>query len=108
MDTVTGHPPSHEPEWPERTMEPQQAPADEPHGHPTAKLEPAEPLRLDSDRDLSRIGFWSLGLGGMGVLIAITFMLAGGILPGTLVMGVALICAFVGALVLALVAHHQG
>jgi hypothetical protein len=102
----TSRPP--EPQLDAPPSQPEVQPEGAPQGHPTAKLEPAEPMRLDSDRDLSRIGFWSLGLGGIGVAVAITFLLAGGILPGALVIGLALLCALFGALILGLVAHHQG
>jgi hypothetical protein len=73
-----------------------------------AELQPAANLRLDNDHDLSRVGFWSLALGGLGFAVGVTFLLAGGILPGALVAAVGLICALTGALTLALVAHHQG
>jgi|GEM_PF-3886498 len=63
---------------------------------------------LDNDRDLSRVGFWFLSMGGLGVVIGFAFLLAGGILPGAFVAAIALLCAFVGALALGLVAHHQG
>jgi hypothetical protein len=107
MDTLSGHGEEHgdtelqRPELPPSAAEPR-------HGHPTAHLEPAEPLRLGSDRDLSRMGMWSLALGGVGFLVGITFLLAGGILPGALVVAVAMLVAGVGALSLLLVAHHQG
>jgi hypothetical protein len=83
-------------------------PASEAYGYPTSKLEAASPLRLDSDRDLSRVGFGALGLSGVMVVCGILFLLAGGILPGALVVGVGLVCALIGAVFLALVAHHQG
>lgn len=71
-------------------------------------FEPAPELRLDSDHDLSRIGFWSLSLGGLGIFVGITFFMAGGILPGTLVAVLALPCTLFGAFALAVVAHHAG
>jgi hypothetical protein len=67
-----------------------------------------ENIRLDNDRDLSRMGFWALSLGGLGVAVSITFLMIGGILPGALVGVVSLLIALGGALALMLVAHHQG
>lgn len=81
---------------------------DVPHDVSSSNFEPAPELHLDSDHDLSRIGFWSLSLGGLGVFIGITFFMAGGILPGTLVAALALPCTLFGAFALAVVAHHAG
>lgn len=108
VDTMIGQPYGQEHERDETSREPQREGSEVPPGAPSSQLKPAKSLYLDNDHDLSRVGAWSLGLGGLGVLVGIAFLLAGGILPGALVVAVALICAMVGALSLALVAHHQG
>ncbi len=92
----------------EQGEEPEQREERAPLGHPTAKPRSASPVRLDNDRDLSRIGAWALGLGGLGFLCAIVFLMIGGILPGALVIAVSLLCALIGILAWSLVAHHQG
>lgn len=65
-------------------------------------------MRLDDDHDLARIGGWMLGLGGLAVASGIVFLLAGGIMPALLVVAAGVICAALGGVALALVAHHQG
>ncbi len=79
-----------------------------PLGHPTAKPGSAPPVYLDNDRDLSRVGKWAVGLGGLGFFCAIVFLMIGGVLPGALVIAVSLLCLMIGILALSLVAHHQG
>jgi hypothetical protein len=64
-------------------------------------------MRLDDDHDLARIGGWMLGLGGLGVASGAVILLAGG-LPGLLVVAGGVLCAALGGVALALVAHHQG
>jgi hypothetical protein len=88
---------------------PEQTPSPASDAEPTdTEASPARALRLDSDRDLSRVGVWSICLGAIGIAIAFAFFLAGGLLPGVLVLGFALLCSIIGALALATVAHHQG
>lgn len=63
-------------------------------------------LRLDDDRDLAKIGGWMLGLGSLAFATGLVVLFAGG-LPGLLVVGAGLVCAVLGGVALALVAHHQ-
>jgi hypothetical protein len=68
---------------------------------------PAQPLRLDDDRDLARLGGWLLALGSFGVVTGAVIVAAGAI-PGLLAVGAGVICGVFGGVALAVVAHHQG
>jgi len=69
--------------------------------------EPAPEMKLDDDRDLTRLGGWLVGLGSLGLLTG-GIMLASGALPGLLAVGAGVGCALLGGVALAVVAHHQG
>ena len=69
--------------------------------------EPAPEMKLDDDRDLSRLGGWLVALGSLGLLTG-GIMLASGALPGLLAVGAGVGCALLGGVALAVVAHHQG
>jgi len=68
--------------------------------------EPAPEMKLDDDKDLTRMGGWLVGLGSLGLLTG-GVMLAGGALPGLLAVGAGVTCALLGGVALAVVAHHQ-
>jgi len=72
-----------------------------------SSLVTAKALRLDSDRDLARLGGWLVALGSFGVLMGTTIV-AGGLLPGLIAVGAGIACGVIGGLALAVVAHHQG
>jgi hypothetical protein len=74
---------------------------------PTRMSEPAPEMKLDDDKDLTRMGGWLVGLGTLGLLTG-GVMLAGGALPGLLAVGAGVTCALLGGVALAVVAHHQG
>jgi hypothetical protein len=74
---------------------------------PALRSDPAPELKLDDDRDLSRLGGWLVGLGSLGLMIG-GIMLAGGALPGLLAVGAGVTCAALGGVALAVVAHHGG
>ena len=74
---------------------------------PMTLSEPAPELKLDDDRDLSRLGAWLVALGSLGLLTG-GIMLASGALPGLLAVGAGVACALLGGVALAVVAHHQG
>lgn len=69
---------------------------------------PAMPseLVLESDRDLSRLGAWLIGVGS-AALIGGGILLATGALPGLLAVGAGVTCAALGGIALAVVAQHQ-
>lgn len=68
--------------------------------------DPAPEIKLDDDRDLTRLGGWLVALGSLGFLIGV-IMLIGGALPGLLAVGAGVGCAALGGLAFAIVAHHQ-
>jgi hypothetical protein len=74
---------------------------------PMRMSEPAPEMKLDDDKDLTRMGGWLVGLGSLGLLTG-GVMLAGGALPGLLAVGAGVTCALLGGVALAVVAHHQG
>jgi hypothetical protein len=74
---------------------------------PMRLSEPAQAMKLDDDRDLTRMGGWLVGLGSLGLLTG-GIMLASGALPGLLAVGAGVTCALLGGVALAVVAHHQG
>ncbi|HEX5660473.1 MAG TPA: hypothetical protein VFX59_24930 [Polyangiales bacterium] len=63
-------------------------------------------LAVESDRDLSRLGGWLVGLGSIA-LVGGGVLLATGALPGLLAVGAGVTCAALGGIALAVVAHHQ-
>lgn len=67
---------------------------------------PAPEVKLDDDRDLTRVGSWLIGLGSLGLLTGIVTV-AGGAIPGLLAVGAGVACALLGGVALAVVAHHQ-
>lgn len=71
------------------------------------RAEPAPEMKLDDDRDLTRLGGWLVALGSLGLLTG-GIMLASGALPGLLAVGAGVTCALLGGVALAVVAHHQG
>lgn len=73
---------------------------------PAFYSEPAPPMRLDDDRSLARLGGWLLGSGMFGLLTG-TAILAGGAVPGLLVIGAGAACSFMGGIALAVVLYHQ-
>lgn len=73
---------------------------------PPIPSEPAPPLVLDDDRDLTRLGGWLLALGSLGVLTGAVMTVAGA-LPGLLAVGAGIACTALGGVALAVVAHHQ-
>jgi hypothetical protein len=75
---------------------------------PAARLsEPAQPIKLDDDRDLARLGGWLLALGSFSVITGGVIVAAGAV-PGLLAVGVGIVCGVFGGVALAVVAHHQG
>jgi hypothetical protein len=74
---------------------------------PSSSHQSVKPLRLDSDRDLARLGGWLVALGSFCVLTGTTIV-AAGLLPGLIAVGAGIACGVIGGLALALVAHHQG
>ena len=65
-------------------------------------------VHLDSDRDLTRIGRWLVGLGAFSAFLGALAVIGFAIVPALLIVGAGLGCAFIGVLALGLVAHHQG
>jgi hypothetical protein len=63
-------------------------------------------LVLESDRELSRLGGWLIGVGSLA-LIGGGILLATGALPGLLAVGAGVTCAALGGIALAVVAQHQ-
>jgi hypothetical protein len=77
---------------------------------PPPPMEPSEPtngMKLDDDHDLTRMGGWLVALGSLG-LVTGGIMLVSGALPGLLAVAAGVICAALGGVALAVVAHHQG
>ncbi|MFT3928515.1 MAG: hypothetical protein QM778_38655 [Myxococcales bacterium] len=105
-DTISGQPLGQDDEYGASSQAP--LPSEGPQSSGSSSIQTESNVRLDNDHDLSRIGVWMVSLGGLGVLCGGAFLVAGGILPGGLVIAVSLLCAFVGMLALGLVAHHQG
>ncbi|MDB4985751.1 MAG: hypothetical protein JWN04_929 [Myxococcaceae bacterium] len=74
---------------------------------PMTRSEPAPELKLDDDRDLSRLGSWLVGVGSLALLSG-GVMIASGALPGLLAVGAGVTAALLGGVALAVVARHQG
>lgn len=73
---------------------------------PMILSQPVPELKLEGDRDLTRLGSWLVGTGSLG-LLAGGVMLATGALPGLFAVGAGVAAALLGGVALAVVAHHQ-